>query len=186
MNAPLRVHASALPVALTRPALLGLPTGVQVIAAHFDARTYTLLIGDGSLTQLATGRLTPAGAGRVTLTPPLLEADGLAHGRIPAAFLLQLPDQGDAARTLAAHLHAAERAALPSLTARLKHALRRHDPHAHLRASRDRARRRAQAHEDLQCGVLTLHGRTHRVTVTPGGLVLDDGRVLSEDVLDTL
>lgn len=186
MTPALRAHVTALPVLLSRPAALGLPDGLSILAAHFDARTYTLLLTDGTLTQLATGRLTPAGAGRVTLTPPLLEADGLAHGRIPAAFLTQLPDQGDDARQLAALLHAAARAQLPPLEHQLRHALRRHDPHAPLRAHRDRARRRAQAHADLQCGQLTLHGRTHRVTVTDGGLLLDDGRVLSEDVLDTL
>ena len=96
----IRVHITALMSVLTNPVILGLPAGYQVLAAHHDERTYTLLLRTGSVTELATGRLTPAGPDRFTLTPPMLERDGLAHGRIPLAFLPMLPPESEVAADL--------------------------------------------------------------------------------------
>ncbi|GGK43072.1 hypothetical protein GCM10008955_41050 [Deinococcus malanensis] len=55
-----RVHRTTVSLALTRASLLGLH-GYLILAAHHDDRTYTLLVTDGEVTQLATGRLTPSG-----------------------------------------------------------------------------------------------------------------------------
>lgn len=182
----IRVHITALMSVLTNPVILSLPAGYQVLAAHHDERTYTLLLRTGSVTELATGRLTPAGPDRFTLTPPMLERDGLAHGRIPLAFLPMLPPESEVAADLEQVEDAAPKAGLTQLHWAVRHARHRHDPHRPVRMARERALRRAQAFADLACGNLTLNGRTFGVTRTPAGLLLDDGRVLHPDVLDTL
>lgn len=176
------VHRSSVPLALSRPGFLGL-VGQQILAAAYDDRTYTLLVTDGVVTQVATGRFQATGREHVRLTPPLLECEGLAHGRIPLTFVAgPLPEEPPGVQALAHHARYAPRA----VADRLHRVVRRHDPHRAVRLARERTRRRAEAREALACGYFTVDGRTQRVTPTPAGLMLEDGTVLSPDVLDTL
>lgn len=176
------VHRSSVALALSRPGFLGL-VGQQILAATYDDRTYTLLVTDGVVTQVATGRFEASGREHVRLTPPLLECDGLAHGRIPLSFVAgALPDEPPGVQALVHHA----RCAPGAVADRLHRAVRRHDPHRAVRLARGRTRRRAEAREALACGSFTLAGRTQRVTLTARGIVLEDGTLLSPDVLDTL
>lgn len=176
------VHRSSVSLALSRPTFLGL-TGQQILAAAYDDRTYTLLVTDGVVTQVATGRLQASGQEHVRLTPPLLESEGLAHGRIPLNFVAgPIPEEPPGVQALAQHA----RCAPGAMADRLHRVVRRHDPHRAVRLARERTRRRAEAREALACGYFTVDGRVQRVTLTARGIVLEDDTVLSPDVLDTL